>query len=109
MEKNDLMNKLKECIEACGNCISSCLKEENVDNMRECIASDIDCLDICSSALKFLSRDSSNQDVLLKACIEVCQNCEKSCREHDMDHCQKCADACKACKEACESHLALAA
>ncbi|MBT31771.1 MAG: four-helix bundle copper-binding protein [Thalassobius sp.] len=107
--KNQLIKSLTDCIEACGNCAASCLREFNVKDMTDCIQTDVDCQEICTTTLAFITRGSSNSETLLKACIEICKSCEKECRNHEMDHCQHCADACRACYEACEANLSVAA
>ncbi len=107
MKQDNLMQALAECIEACGICASSCLNESDVEKMRDCIATDLDCADVCSTTLKVVSRNSSQADALIKACIEICKRCEEECNKHDMDHCQKCADACRSCKQECESYLSV--
>ena len=107
--KNQLIKSLTDCIEACGTCAASCLREFNVRDMSDCIQTDIDCQEICSTTLAFITRGSTNSVCMLKACIEICKTCEKECRNHEMDHCQHCADACRACYEACEANLSIAA
>lgn len=107
MKKTNLMQALAQCIEACGTCASSCLNEADVKKMKACIATDLDCADICSAALQILSRDSAHSDAVIKACKTICESCEKTCQSHDMEHCQKCAKACKACAEACDAYLSV--
>lgn len=107
MKEDILMKALADCIEACGICASSCLNEKGVEKMRECIATDLDCADICSATLKVVSRRSSQAESLIKVCIEICDRCESVCSSHDMEHCQQCAKACKSCKQECESYLSV--
>lgn len=49
-----MLDEYKKCIEACylcatacDNCAASCLDEENLEMMRECIKLDIQCANIC--------------------------------------------------------------
>ncbi len=107
MDNTKLVQALAKCIEACGICATSCLNEDDVAKMKECIATDLDCADVCSVTLQLLSRKSKHLDAQLTTCITICERCEETCRAHDMEHCQQCAEACKACKEACESFLSV--
>jgi hypothetical protein len=39
-----------DCAVACDHCAASCLKEDDVKSMAQCIALDIDCAEICRLA-----------------------------------------------------------
>lgn len=109
MNKQELSRKLADCIAACESCATKCLDVENVKMHIECIRTDRDCADICALTLRLLNRDSNHLNEILKVCIDTCVSCEKECRKHDHDHCQKCADACHQCHQACEEYLSVAA
>lgn len=97
---DELIKKLDIVVAACNFCMSSCLKEDNVQMMAACIAKDIDCADICAVTAHLMARDSPHFKHLIKECIEVCEACVKECSQHEADHCQACA---KACSEALEA------
>lgn len=46
-----------KCATACDYCAASCLKEEQVDMMRECIRLDMQCANICRLAAQFMTLD----------------------------------------------------
>ncbi|SDK21602.1 protein of unknown function [Catalinimonas alkaloidigena] len=104
-QTQQLSVKLADCVAACNHCATACLEEDNVKMMASCIRTDLDCAAICSTALGFVNRQSQFTDDLLRQCIEICNACEKECRQHDHDHCQACADACQACAKACENYV----
>lgn len=99
-----LIVALAECAAACNNCLISCLDEEDVHMMSQCIKLDIDCARICQTTADFISRKSDYTGHLIKECIEICTNCVKECAKHDMEHCKRCAEACKNCAEVCKAY-----
>ena len=80
MDNTKLVQALAKCIEACGICATSCLNEDDVAKMKECIATDLDCADVCSVTLQLLSRKSKHLDAQLTTCITICEGCEETCR-----------------------------
>lgn len=100
-----LQSTLSQCIEACENCATSCLSEDNVGKMANCIQLDRDCADICALTLRFIARGSDYKRSMVQQCINICKACEAECRKHDHEHCQQCAEACHACHKACEEYL----
>ncbi len=77
---NALIQALLDCALACEHCASSCLKEEDINMMIDCI----------------------NQYLLL--CEEICRLCAAECGKHDHEHCRQCAVACEECAEACHAN-----
>lgn len=100
---DQLIKKLDICIAACNFCASSCLQEEDVQMMANCIRYDMDCADVCRTAAVLLARDSKHVKHLLQECIELCDACAAECGKHEHDHCQACAIACRECAEACRA------
>jgi hypothetical protein len=102
---------LNECAEACTACADSCLSEEELDPLRKCIRTNLDCADICAATARVLSRhtgyDANISMTLLGACIQACQSCADECGQHaDMhEHCRICADACRRCEQTCMNLL----
>ncbi len=89
------------CATACDHCAASCLQEPDVKMMARCIASDIDCAEICRTAAGLMGRGSEFATAVCKVCADICQACGDECGKHQMDHCQACAEACKRCAEEC--------
>tara|TARA_R100000306_G_scaffold58879_1_gene57578 strand:+ start:6040 stop:6408 length:369 start_codon:yes stop_codon:yes gene_type:complete len=106
-------DKYKDCIKACldcfrecNHCASACLEEDDVKMMAKCIASDMDCADICATTAAAMARGSEHIGHLCRVCAEICEACGAECERHDADHCQKCAEACKRCAQECRKMAA---
>lgn len=97
----ELIYKLLDCTLACEECAAACLKEADIDCMRDCIKLDRDCADICSQAVKLLKRESIIMQQYLQLCEKICRLCADECGKHEHPHCQRCAEACRACANAC--------
>lgn len=104
-KNNELIKILYECATACYNCVDGCL-DEDANMMAECIRTDLDCADICTTVASFLARGSVHGKHLLSECIEICKNCATECEKHDHDHCKECARICRECIAACEKYRA---
>lgn len=100
------------CVETCTMCATACLAEPNVADLRECIATDMDCADICGVTGRVLGRaggaDPEMTRALLEACIVACRVCAEDCESHaeHHEHCRICAEACRTCEDACRDLLA---
>lgn len=100
------------CAAACTACAAGCLAESEIAEMRECIASDLDCADICDTTARVLMRAGGAKPemtrALLEACMVACRACGAECAEHAAahDHCKICAEACRTCEDACRDLLA---
>jgi hypothetical protein len=110
--------EIAAAIEACLNCAQSCtscadadLVEDDVREMRACIALCIDCADVCELVARILSRPAQSDHVavhrLLQACVRECTLCAEECALHAEHHrhCAICAKACRACEAACRALL----
>jgi uncharacterized membrane protein len=91
------------------------LSEDDVDELRTCVALCLDCADVCDSTSRALSRpahwDLAVIQRLLQACVRVCTACADECAKHadHHRHCAICEKACRACIEACTALLGAAA
>lgn len=100
------------CAQACTTCASACLGEEMVDQLRDCIALDLDCADLSQAAARILSRQGGASTdasrLLLEACAAACEACAKECESHASmhEHCRICAESCRRCERACRDLLA---
>ncbi|RLJ77639.1 uncharacterized protein DUF326 [Pedobacter alluvionis] len=99
-----LIQALLDCALACEHCASSCLKEEDINMMIDCIKLDRDCADICTQAARLLQRDSVIAHQYLLLCEEICRLCAAECSKHDHEHCRQCAVACEECADACHAN-----
>jgi uncharacterized membrane protein len=99
------------CLQSCVSCANSDLFEDDVEEMRRCVALDENCADICDVTARILSRPRESDDFvvhrLLQACVRVCTACAEECHKHahHMRHCAVCEKACLACVYACNKLL----
>lgn len=104
ISKESLIGTLVACQQACNHCFYSCLEEDHVEMMAECIRLDRECADICGLTIDFIQRESNVLPEILEACIKSCEACADECEKHDHEHCQQCAKACRECAEACRTY-----
>jgi hypothetical protein len=109
---------IAECIEACFGCAQvcwicadACLAEPMVQELRHCIANNMNCATICEATGAMLTRQNAFEPAViraqLQACIEICRACGAECAEHGahMEHCRVCAEECRRCEQACQRLL----
>jgi hypothetical protein len=105
------IEELIDCAQTCTACADACLSEPDIDPLRKCIRSDLDCADICDVTARVLSRhtgyDANTTRTQLQACIQACTSCADECDKHAAmhEHCRICAETCRRCAEACQSLL----
>lgn len=102
---SELVESLENCVAACNNCASSCLNEDNVRSMAECIKLNLDCADACHLTLKLLARDSNHAMAVVELCKDICAECAAECEKHEQDHCRQCAKACQRCEMNCNNYI----
>ena len=102
----DLIMKLGKCAAACEECLDSCLNEDKIEMLVDCIRTDRDCAKVCHLAAGFLASHSQFTGSVLTLCEELCEKCAEECEKHEHDHCKRCAEACRDCAEACRSYAA---
>jgi uncharacterized membrane protein len=99
------------CVQACAACADSDLIEEDVGELRECIALCLTCADLCDTTARVLSRPGRWDHLvvrpLLEACVRACTTCADECDRHAKHHrhCAICAEACRTCLQACGTLL----
>ena len=105
-------------IDACLNCFQACISdadadlvEQDINELRTCIALCVNCADVCDVTARLLSR-SASWDLfvvhrLLQGCVRVCTTCAQECAKHadHHRHCAVCERACRACIQACTALL----
>jgi hypothetical protein len=100
-----------DCAQACAACADACLSEKMVQDLVECIRSDLDCADLCDTTGRVLSRhtgyDANLTRAVLEACATACKSCGDECDRHASmhEHCRICAEACRRCEQACRELL----
>lgn len=108
-QHKEILEKLARCAATCENCMDSCLGEDNVKMMVECIRLDRDCAKICALTASYIASRSAYAQSLVKQCAQICRACAEECVKHEADHCQECARMCRECEEACNSFQGAAA
>jgi hypothetical protein len=99
------------CAQSCSSCADADLVEDDVAQLRTCIALCVDCADVCELVARILSRPTQSDHVvvhrLLHACVRECSLCADECARHAEHHrhCAICAQACRACEVACRTLL----
>jgi hypothetical protein len=107
----DAVQAMIECAQTCTACADACLSEDQLEQLRKCIRSDLDCADICDTTARVLSRhtgyDANITRAQLQACIQACHSCGEECEAHagKHEHCRICAQTCRRCAEVCQSLL----
>ncbi len=104
----EALRALSAGAEVCTACADACLGEpENLEHLRRCIRTTLDCADVCTSTARVLMRQTETPNELvhaqLHACVVACQVCADECDRHSdrHDHCRLCADTCRYCQERC--------
>jgi Cys-rich four helix bundle protein (predicted Tat secretion target) len=97
---SDLVRVANDCVEKAEACLSHCFETFLAGQtiMASCAAAIDEMIPVCRALAHLAVRDSKNLALLAKACIGVCESCEKECRAH-ADHqaeCRAAADACAA-------------
>jgi hypothetical protein len=99
------------CVQACTGCADADLAEDDVEDLRDCIALDQRCADVCGLTARTLSRPSHWDEFvahrLLQACVRACSTCAEECARHAAHHrhCAICEKVCRACERACQDLL----
>jgi hypothetical protein len=99
------------CLQSCTTCANADIAEDDVGEMRICIAQCLNCADVCVATARLLSRPAYSDPAvihpLLQACVRTCTSCAEECARHAPHHvhCAICEKACRACVEACKALL----
>ncbi|MGH2894607.1 MAG: four-helix bundle copper-binding protein [Solirubrobacteraceae bacterium] len=99
------------CVGSCTTCADTDLAEDDVGEMRACIARCLACADVCDAAARLLSRPAYSDPAvihpLLQACVRACTSSAAECARHAPHHlhCAICEKVCRACVEACTALL----
>ncbi len=99
------------CLQSCTTCANADLAEDDVLEMRACIACCLNCADVCDATARLLSRPAYSEPAvihpLLQACVRTCTTCAEECARHAPHHvhCALCEQVCRACVESCTALL----
>jgi Cys-rich four helix bundle protein (predicted Tat secretion target) len=94
----ELIAAANSCLAAGESCISHCMETfvGGDTTMGRCADAVQQMLPVCRAMSSLSVYDSPHLPALAEACIGVCTDCEKVCREHaeHQPECKRCADAC---------------
>ena len=106
----DLVAAVNTCTAKGEACLSHCMEtfREGDTTMAECADSVQQMLPVCRAMSSLGVYDSPHLKDLARACMGVCTDCEKVCREHaeHQKECKECADACADVIDRCKKLLA---
>ena len=117
-QANDIFVLATDARLDCALACRSCLGEERLDELRDCIQLNLDCADVCFAtgalAIRRISRqgnlaipgtgfDESVMKLMFETCIVVCRRCEDECMRYAQHHknCRRCAEICRSCAQTC--------
>src|SRR5262245_45293303 len=106
---------LDTCADACGKCLRECEacsghcagllaggRKEHAGVLRLCQ----DCADLCTAALRLVSRRGPLLEAICETCARACDLCAASCEKFPGDRSlAACAGACRTCAAACREML----
>ena len=106
----DLVAAVNACTAKGEACLSHCMETfvQGDTTMGACADAVQQMLPVCRAMSSLGVYDSKHLPDLARACMGVCTDCEKVCREH-ADHqkeCKECADACAAVIKECKKIVA---
>jgi len=106
---SELVESLKNCDAACKNCAISCVEEEDIEKMSNCIKLNLHCAEVCHLALSLVIRDSEYAESAVELCINICAESATECDEYEHDQCLISAEACRRTAAHCRNYLEQAA
>lgn len=109
-KRQALVKAATDCTTKGDACLSHCMETfvAGDTTMGACADAVQQMLPVCRALSSLAAYDSKHLPDLARACIGVCTDCEKVCREHaeHQKECKECADACAALIEECKKLLA---
>lgn len=97
----EAIEAFQTCAVACTACASACLAEEEVASLRDCIATDDVCAEVCTATARVLARLTKGSwevlDAQLAALETATRACAQECAQHadHHEHCRRCQEACE--------------
>ena len=105
----DLVKTSSGCTASGNACIAHCLilLGNGDSEMAECAKSVQLMMPMCEAVGYHAAADSKHLKAMVKICQNVCDDCEKACREHEDKHaeCKACANSCSDMINACKAYL----
>ncbi len=92
-----------ECASICEKTLSYCLSKGENHAEGKHIKLLMDCVDICYTSARAMTRGSQFHNVSCRACAEICRACAYDCNAMEDDVMKDCAIACEKCALSCDS------
>lgn len=109
-KRQGIIDAALECVKNGEACSQHCIElfKEGDTSVAACADAVQEMLASCNALAKLAAHNSRHLKAFVEACIGVCEDCEKECREHEDKHaeCKACADSCANCIDACKEYLA---
>jgi len=93
-------------MQACEQCLTSCLNEPDVQARVACIQLLRDCAEICAMASRYMAWNSAYAKQVCALCANLCEACAAECAKFQDAHCQACAEVCRKCAAECRKMAA---
>jgi len=104
-----LVKTSADCTATGNACIAHCLilLGNGDKDMAECAKSVQLMMPMCEAVGYHAAANSKHLKAMVKICQNVCDDCEKACREHEDKHaeCKSCANSCSDMIDACKAYL----
>jgi len=105
-----LIDTAMDCVKTGQACMEHCVQlfQQNDTTLAKCADLGLELLAMCNALAQMASYQSKYLAEVAKACINVCQDCEDECRQHEDKHieCKECANSCAACIKECKKLIA---
>ncbi len=93
---------LRQCVDHCrATLFDHCLPTGGAHVAPEHVERMMDCIEICRTAIDFMTRGSAQHGLVCGTCAEICLACADSCEQLDDAIMSRCADICRRCAEGC--------
>lgn len=102
-EMQTCIDNCLECAAVCEKTLSYCLSQGGEHVKPEHIKTLMDCVDMCYTSARLMTRGSDQHAVTCSACAEICRACASSCNSMDDETMKSCAIVCERCAMSCES------
>ncbi len=105
-ENSKCIDACLNCAAVCNYCTNSCLEEDNVQMLVDCMRTNLECAAICKAAAEVMIYNSAMTAEICAVCAKICDYCAEECAKHEHGHCRECAEACRQCAEECRKMAA---
>lgn len=101
-EMRDCIKDSQQCEALCMETVNHCLELGGKHADPSLIRSLMDCAEICQTNADYLLRQSEQYQSVCQTCAEVCDQCEKACRQFGDDTMMRsCAEVCHRTAQSC--------